>query len=210
MVNQRGQADCDTEALILKAAEKEFFNNGYAGARTTSIAEAAGVTHAMLHYYFRTKENLFEKIIAEKMASLKEVMLSAMGEKDLPLFDRIKQGVERHFDFIANNPMLPRFVINEIFSHPERYDMIGKAINSIASSLLEDLQAQIDKTAGKGECRKIDARMLLLDIISLNIFSFVAAPVIEPILGPWFSETNGFLEKRKAENVETILRKLKA
>lgn len=48
------------EQEILKAAEQEFLTKGYDGARTTSIAQAAGVTHAMLHYYFRTKEQLFD------------------------------------------------------------------------------------------------------------------------------------------------------
>lgn len=60
------QLSQDTEYLILQAAEREFMSKGFAGARTTSIAEAAGVTHAMFHYYFRTKEKLFDRIIAEK------------------------------------------------------------------------------------------------------------------------------------------------
>ena len=60
----------DTETRILQAAEKEFLEKGYAGARTVSIAEAAGVTHAMLHYYYRTKDNLFEKIVSDKMHML--------------------------------------------------------------------------------------------------------------------------------------------
>ena len=60
----------DTETLILQAAEKEFFEKGYSGAKTTAIAEAAGVTHAMLHYYFRTKDKLFEKIVSDKIGNL--------------------------------------------------------------------------------------------------------------------------------------------
>ena len=75
----------DTESRILIAAEQEFMAKGYAGARTTSIAEAAGVTHAMLHYYFRTKDKLFERIIAEKTALLKELMLGSIDSSDLPL-----------------------------------------------------------------------------------------------------------------------------
>ena len=62
-----------TEARILQAAEKEFFEKGYAGARTVSIAEAAGVTHAMLHYYFRTKDKLFEQIVAGKINMLGDI-----------------------------------------------------------------------------------------------------------------------------------------
>ena len=64
-MNKEQSHSQDTETRILEAAEKEFFEKGYAGARTTSIAEAAGVTHAMLHYYFRTKDNLFERIVSQ-------------------------------------------------------------------------------------------------------------------------------------------------
>ena len=92
------------EQAILEAAEQEFLNKGFAGARTTSIAEAAGVTHAMLHYYFRTKEQLFERILDEKMRLMSRSVLTAFGQPDLPLPERIRDGVESHFDFIAANP----------------------------------------------------------------------------------------------------------
>ena len=68
------------EQAILEAAEREFIVKGFAGARTTSIAEAAGVTHAMLHYYFRTKEQLFERILDEKMRLMGESVLAAFGQ----------------------------------------------------------------------------------------------------------------------------------
>ena len=72
------------EQAILEAAEREFIAKGFAGARTTSIAEAAGVTHAMLHYYFRTKEQLFERILDEKMRLMGESVLAAFGDPALP------------------------------------------------------------------------------------------------------------------------------
>ena len=59
--------DKNTEQAILKAAEEEFLKKGYALSKTTDIAKQAGVTHAMLHYYFRTKENLFEKVFSQKV-----------------------------------------------------------------------------------------------------------------------------------------------
>ena len=71
------------EQAILEAAEREFIVKGFAGARTTSIAEAAGVTHAMLHYYFRTKEQLFERILDEKMRLMGESVLAAFGQPGL-------------------------------------------------------------------------------------------------------------------------------
>lgn len=198
----------DTEALILQAAEREFLEKGYSGAKTTAIAQAAGVTHAMLHYYFRTKEKLFEKIVADKMDKLKRVMFGVIGNPDLPLRERLKQGVEQHFDFIAENPLLPRFIFNELHEHPERLDPVKHSIATIAATAISTLQNEIDLKAAKGECKQVDARMLMLDIASLNLFPFIAAPLISSSFGNLFEGRDEFLEMRKKENVRTVLGKL--
>ena len=199
----------DTETRILQAAEKEFFEKGYIGARTTSIAEAAGVTHTMLHYYFRTKDKLFEQIVSKKINMLGDIILSAIGDNNLPLEDRIRQGVERHFDFISANQDLPRFIVNEVFSHPERIEILKTSIQNIVNDLLNNLQQEIDEYAAKGLCQQADARMILIDIVSLNVFSFMAAPIVKEAIGYSYKSYDEFLTLRKKENVETILRKLK-
>lgn len=197
-----------TEELILQAAEKEFIEKGYSGAKTTAIAEAAGVTHAMFHYYFRTKDKLFEKIVAEKMGQLKELMFAAIGNPDRPLKERIIQGVEDHFDFIAANPMLPRFLFNELYLNRDRIENAKSSIIAMASQCIGDLQSAIDNEAAQGGCRQVDARMVLLDIISLNIFPFIVEPVLNGILAPSNENFQSLLEERKKENVKTILGKL--
>jgi len=199
----------DTETKILQAAEKEFFEKGYAGARTASIAEAAGVTHAMLHYYFRTKDKLFERIVSEKINKLGDIVLSAIGDSNLPLEDRIRQGVERHFDFISANRDLPRFIVNEVLTGPEIVRTIGTSIQNIVNNVLSNLQHEIDEYAAKGLCLHIDARMLLIDIVSLNVFPFMAAPIVQGAIGDSYESYDEFLALRKKENEETILRKLK-
>ena len=83
------------EQQILEAAEKEFLGKGYNGARTTSIAKAADVTHAMLHYYFRTKEQLFNRIIDKKMSEIVPLITHLFGNGSLPLEERIKEAVTR-------------------------------------------------------------------------------------------------------------------
>ena len=198
-----------TEARILQAAEKEFFEKGYAGARTASIAEAAGVTHAMLHYYFRTKDKLFEQIVAGKINMLGDIILSAIGDGNLPLEERIRQGVERHFDFIAANRDLPRFIVNEVLSRPNHIEIMKRNALLVVNSLLGSLQREIDEYAARGLCRKVDARMLLIDIVSLNVFPFMAAPIVYSAIGDSYSNYDEFLAMRKKENVETILNKLK-
>lgn len=207
MTEQQNQQR-NTEELILQAAEKEFLEKGYSGAKTTAIAEAAGVTHAMFHYYFRTKDKLFEKIVAEKMEQLKDLMFAAIGNPELPLKDRIIQGVESHFDFIATNPLLPRFLFNELYLNRDRIEGAKGRLIGIANSCINDLQSAIDNEAARGGCRKAEARMVLLDIISLNIFPFIVEPVLNGILASTNESFESLLEKRKKENVKTILGKL--
>lgn len=197
-----------TEEKILAAATKEFMQKGFDSARTTAIAKEAGVTHAMLHYYFRSKENLFEKIIDAKMSSIGELMLQSLSQSNLPLFERIRTAINRHLDFVSKNPELPHFFIREVYSHPERIRKIGEALQVNATVLIAELQKDIDEAAGRGECRRVNAEMLLLDIVSLNIFSFLAKPVLEVVLNDLLSDNKRFIEQRKIENFETIKRKL--
>ena len=206
MDNQEKQSK---EHQILAAAEQEFLTRGYDGARTTSIAQAAGVTHAMLHYYFRTKEQLFERIVDEKFETMSHSMFAIMGDPSLPIVERIKGGIEAHFDFVAQNPLLPRFVINEIISRPERYDVLYKRVGAIIDNVYRGLQSEINRSAERGEIERVDIKMLFISIMSLNIFTFLAYPFMEPLMGELMANRERFLAERKAENVETILRRIK-
>lgn len=198
-----------TKEKILTAAEKEFFQNGFAGARTVAIAKRAGVTHAMLHYYFRTKEHLFDKVLENRIGSMRDVMLTSMGDSSIPLFDKIKSGVEQHIDFLAANPDFPKFMVNEVFSRPERLPKMFDKVKAEAPESIKMLQRQIDEYAQQGLCRKTDAVMLLLDIISLDVFLFLAAPMMKAIIGEYPNDEPDFIERRKAEIIDTIMRKLK-
>ncbi|MBQ6872018.1 MAG: TetR/AcrR family transcriptional regulator [Bacteroidales bacterium] len=206
MDNQEKQSK---EQQILAAAEQEFLTRGYDGARTTSIAQAAGVTHAMLHYYFRTKEQLFERIVDEKFETMSHSMFAIMGDPSLPIIERIKGGIEAHFDFVAQNPLLPRFVINEIISRPERYDVLYKRVGAIIDNVYRGLQSEINRSAERGEIERVDIKMLFISIMSLNIFTFLAYPFMEPLMGELMVNRERFLAERKAENIETILRRIK-
>ena len=206
MDNQEKQSK---EQQILAAAEQEFLTKGYDGARTTSIAQAAGVTHAMLHYYFRTKEQLFERIVDEKFETMSHSMFAIMGDPALPIFERIKGGIEAHFDFVAQNPLLPRFIINEIISRPERYKILYKRVGAIINNVYSSLQFEIDRSAERGEIERVDIKMLFLSIMSLNIFTFLAYSFMEPLMGELMADRERFLAERKAENIETILRRIK-
>lgn len=199
----------DTEARILEAAESEFLQKGFAASRTTAIAEAAGVTHAMLHYYFRTKEKLFGKVIEEKLSSLARTFVISIDD-DTSLTECVRQAIERHFDFVRSNPLLPKFLVSEVFSNDNLMQLLKENVGMIAANTIFNLQMKIDKAAANGECKEIDATTLVLDIVSLNVFPILAAPMVCKVKNlntP--SEFDEFLDSRREENVKIILSRLR-
>lgn len=202
------EEEINTEQAILKAAEEEFFTKGFAGSKTTEIAKAAGVTHAMLHYYFRTKENLFNKVFQEKSALLAYSFRSLVDD-DLPFFDKIRAGIEIHFDILAQNPKLPLFIFNEILGNEERFDFCSKIILPNIRETLGKLTEAIKTEIEKGTIRPINPIDLLMSIISMNMFVFVAEPMIKLIINGGDAEYKAILEHRKQENIETILSRLR-
>ncbi|MDE6646642.1 MAG: TetR/AcrR family transcriptional regulator [Prevotella sp.] len=203
----------NTEQLILEAAEEEFFTKGFAGARTIAIAEKAGVTHAMLHYYFRKKEQLFERIVSKNITLLAQTMLAAMGNPNMPIAQRLRSGITSHFDLIAANPQLPRFFLNEVLSRPEHYSLFNAKIKEISEALFTNLQRDADEAAERGEIEHVDVRMLFISIVSLNVFPFITYSFFEALsselLGGLMTDKEKYLADRKAENIETIMRRIK-
>lgn len=208
MPDRRETKGCTTETKILKAAEAEFMMKGYVGARTTAIAEAAGVTHAMLHYYYRSKEKLFEKFILDKLSMLTNAFLVSF-DPERPLMDGIRNAVENHFELVRANPWLPRFMVCEVFTNPTLMDLMADKILPITGQAALALQKRINEGAEKGECKPVNVTSIFMDIISLNVFPILAMPMIRR-LGenlPDIDMDNAF-ETRREDNVQTILRKL--
>ena len=200
----------NTEQKIIEAAEQEFLIKGFDGARTTIIAAKAGVTHAMFHYYFRTKEKIFEKIISQKLELLTKLIMESITLDNLNLEEKLRRIIDSHIDFVSENPELPGFLVREIFNNEERFEILKARFETFAPLLIQNLQKELDKGHVEGKYRETDARMLLIDIISLNIFPYMAAPMINAILNGYMTDKENFKELRKKENFETIMRKINA
>lgn len=166
---------------------------GYDGARTTSIAERAGVTHSMLHYFFRTKEQLFERILLDKFSLVAESVLLIFGNTSMPLRERLEKGISQYFDFIAANPGLPRFMVNEL-------DHVGDIVETQLLPRLMTKAMELQKELD------IDVRHLLLEVLSLNIFPFLGMPLVEKAFGDIAREE--LYERIKQENITVILKRL--
>jgi AcrR family transcriptional regulator len=199
----------NTEQIILEAAEKLFIEKGYTGTKTTEIAKVAGVNHAMLHYYFRTKENLFNRIFEQKASQLLGFFVDAFN-RDYPFFEKLKTGIETHFDFLSQMPELPLFVLREIVQDKGRRDFILQKIFPTGQEILKRMTIAIDEEIAKGTIRPVQALDLLLNIASLNVFAFVAAQVLFDNEKDRKTENYQlFLKGRKKNNVDVIINSLK-
>ena len=193
--------------LILKAAEYEFMANGYEATKTTQIAERAGVTHAMLHYYFQTKENIFKKIYEDKINMLKEPIVALVENKEMELSQRIDTIIETHFEFLKANPTLPYFVISEMNNNPLLIETMKENIGEVMGKSYKKLQKEIDEYVAQGIINPITALDLLLDIVSLNVSAFVMLPIMKSVVSNK-DEQNAILEQRKREIKETLNRRI--
>ncbi len=197
----------NTEQQILRVAELEFLSKGYNGARTTSIAKAAGVTHAMLHYYFRTKELLFERIIDKKMTEITPLITYLIGNESLPLVDRIREAVSVHFDFVMANPDLPKFLINEVIPYHDRSVMLISKVKDIFK-IFEKLQHEVNEASSRGEIEHFNVPMLFQSILAINIFPSLTSEFIPQILTDDKLTQERYIALRKAENIEIIMRRI--
>ena len=124
MVKKKDQT---TEEKILAAAKQVFVKKGMTGARMQDIADTAGINKALLHYYFRSKEKLFEVIFKEAATRLFP-KINEILNSDLPLFDKIHQFTHDYVEMVIETPYLPLFVLNEINKQPHEFSkkMFGK------------------------------------------------------------------------------------
>ena len=189
----------NTEEVILEAAEEEFLEKGFSSARTVSIAEKAGVTHAMLNYYFRSKEQLFEKILNEKVEILLDSVTQAFASPELPVVERIEKAMKIHFQFLAANPKLPMFLLGEMKSRPDLIQIILSHISTLRP-VLDGLQKDLDKSSREGKTATIDLNTLVVDFLSLNLAPFLILN-FQKVLN---IDKDSFLKERLNENMKVI------
>lgn len=163
------------EQKILEAARKVFTTKGMAGARMQDIADDAGINKALLHYYYRDKEKLFETIFLDEAQKFFP-KINAIFQSDDPLFEKIEKFVNEYIDEMLENPYLPWFVLNEINRDPDQfmYKIWGESNLPKPAKFLEQIETEVRK----GTIKRISPVHLLMNLLSMTIFPFVAKPMI--------------------------------
>ena len=199
----------NSEQLILEAAETEFLEKGYKNAATTAIAKRAGVTHAMLHYYFRTKENLFQKVFREKVRLLGDSFYQQVSD-DRPFEEIIRKFIEFHFDFVRQNPKLLNFVYNEVIISKENRSFLLDQLRPKMFAVLNQIDKLLSTEVSKGKIRPVKIFDLLVNIMAMNVMTFIAFPVIEELRNTQNREyLENLVNERRESNVQFVLNALR-
>ncbi len=198
----------NTENKILEAANTVFEKKGYDGTKMQEIADKAGINKALLHYYFRSKDKLFEMIFS--MAFNKLVgELKFLFDEDIPMIEKVKIFIDRHTDFIAKNRYLPLFIVNEINRRPEIFVKLLSGIYE-KDDRLHRLLGQIEKETKAGILKPFDPRQVFLNMIALNIFPFAAKPLVAGLLKMSNEDFSRFIAERKKIVTEIIINSIAA
>ncbi|MBN2745712.1 MAG: TetR/AcrR family transcriptional regulator [Bacteroidales bacterium] len=168
----------NTEENIIQAAEYEFIERGFEGARMQAIADKAGINKALLHYYFRSKQKLFEVIFKNAFKLFIPRILNVFEREDINFFEKIEAFVENYLNILAKHPHIPGFIIHELANNPSS---IVKIVQEIAPDL-SPIKQQIEAEVSKGTIRNIRSEHLILNVLSMSIFPIVASPIATMIL----------------------------
>jgi AcrR family transcriptional regulator len=201
--------ELNTEQIILQAAEAEFLEMGYAGAKMLSIARRAGLSHSMLHYYFRTKKNLFQQIFLQKVQILTQIFVG-IYEQHLSFEESLRNFIKKQFDFVAKNPQLPRFALNEIITNRSNRSLLFEVLAPRMAVIFDNLGEMLRREIEAGRVRPITLTDLVMTIVVLNTSTFIALPVLEelfPAGDPQGREK--ILNDRLESNIQFVLNALR-
>lgn len=198
-------SDKNTEKTILEAAKKVFMQKGFDGARMQEIADEAGMNKALLHYYFRSKEKLFDAIFQEAFQQfiprVAEIMMTSKT-----LFEKLEFFIDTYLEMLSKNPHLPGFVLHEINRKPEKLVKMFK--NSGINP--EMLRMSIAKEAEAGIINLVNPIHLMINIVGMCLFPYIGKPIIQGfLLGNNAEAYQKFLDERNVEIKKFVMNSIR-
>jgi TetR/AcrR family transcriptional regulator len=189
-----------SRAAILRAAAREFAENGIAGARTDAIARLARVNKALLYYYFEDKETLYGAVLDHAFAGMRSEVLHVL-DSDLPPREKIIAYVAAYFDFVACHPIYPRLMQREMMRVRDgRSKHLSRIVRLYFQPIYRRLGELLREGVARGEFRQVDPVHFISSMLSVIVFYFTAAPVMERLVG-----FNPLAPRRVAERRVAVL-----
>lgn len=195
-----------TEEKIFESATEVFLNMGMDGARMQDIANHAGINKALLHYYYRTKDHLFNAVF-EKIAGQMLKKFAPVLDENLTLEEKIRFFFQEHIAFLQKNPRLPSFLMNELNRNPER---IKKLIQSLdVKKLWSTLEKQHKQEFEKYTITRETIPQLMTSIAALSVFPFMAKAIVSGFMEKMGYDFDEYLEVRKTYAADFVMKAIK-
>lgn len=186
----------NTEEKILEAATSVFVKKGLDGARMQEIADKAGINKALLHYYFRSKDRLFEAIFSE-IIKVAFPEISRILQSDIKIVEKIDLIVDAYLALLIKHPFMPGFVLRELNRDPSGLFKLILKFGFKPDSLLEPINAAMER----GEIIKMPPVHLISNVISLIVFPFAARPIVNYI---FFKDDKKLLDEYYSQRAAII------
>ncbi|MBP4143065.1 TetR/AcrR family transcriptional regulator [Flavobacterium sp. P4023] len=195
----------NTEIEILNAAKEIFQQKGMDGARMQEIADKAKINKALLHYYYRSKQLLFEAVFKSAFALLAPQLNKVLND-DSDLFDKIRKFTDSYISFVIKHPYLPNFVIQELNKNPEFIQKLRLQENFPS---ITTFKLQVSDAIEKKIIIPIQAEQLFINIMSLNVFPFIAEPLLTALINVDKKKYNEIIQNRKIDVANFIINAIK-
>lgn len=189
----------NAEQDIINAAVKVFIEKGKDGARMQEIADEAGVNKMLLHYYFKDKDTLFLEVVKKIVVDLYDDVIEE-SRNTVTFKEFLSVFIDRHFDFLNERKESFQFLLWELSR--KQLDLKGILSASYARSggnPFDILTSKLNEAVDKGEIRPVDTADFILNLFSLDLFLFIAIPVIREIAPMDDRKLAEAIEHRKKE-----------
>ncbi len=203
----KGGKDTNTEARIKEAARIVFLKKGFAATRTRDIAEAAGINLALLNYYFRSKQKLFNIIMFDALKIFLSSIYNVINDTDLSFEEKLASISSNYIDTLLINPEIPLFILSELRNDP---DHLIENVGIKDLVLKSDLIKQLLEKVHSGEFKPVNPLNFIMNIIGMTVFPFLASPILKILGNMDQTEFNSLIESRKEEIPNWVLATLKA
>ena len=190
----------NTEEVILQSAREIFYKKGLSGARMQEIADQAGINKAMLHYYFKTKEQLFNKVFSDALQIFSGRVAEILNG-ELSFEEKIRTYVNHTVDALVLDPGIPVFVLNELTNNPDRLVEMFAAKDKIDLGKFFQEVKQYSKGNANPE-------VLFMDMVALCVYPIAMSSVLKKLLKKTDQEYHELMEQRKVHIIDNILQQI--
>ncbi len=187
--------DFTTEEKIKNAARIVFHKKGFAAARTRDIAEEAGINLALLNYYFRSKEKLFNIVMLESFQSFFTSISIVFNDADSNLEEKIERFACNYIDLLFQEPEIPLFIMSEIRNSPAELMQKVNLKTAVFNSVFIE---QYNEAIHLGKIKKQHFLHFMMNFMGLIVFPFIAKPLLKEIAGLSEVQYNNIIAERKA------------